>query len=95
MDAWDDLEEDRKNGTYNPILLQYGANSEASREIIRETMYASLGFALTAAEWMEFGVWTPIIENILTLGLPAMEEVVLSGQWRARKKRIIRSTGNE
>jgi hypothetical protein len=95
IDAWDDLEEDRKNGTYNPILLQYGSDKEVTREILQETMYASLGFAITAYRWMEFGVWTPIVENILTLGLPAMEEAVLSGEWRARKKRIIRRAGNE
>lgn len=95
IDAWDDLDEDRKNKTYNPILLQYGTDIGAAREILQETMYASLGFALTAFRWMEFGVWAPIIENILTLGLPAMEEVVLSGEWRARKKRIVRRAGDE
>lgn len=95
IDAWDDLVEDQKNKTYNPILLQYGNNIETAEMNLKETMYASLGFAVTAYRWMEFGVWAPIIENILTLGLPAMEEVVLSGEWRARKKRIIRRVGDE
>lgn len=95
IDAWDDLEEDHQNGTYNPILLQYGTDLETARRVLQETMYTSLGFAVTAYQWMDSGVWTPIIENILTLGLPAMEEVVLSGEWKARKKRIIRRVGDE
>jgi len=95
IDAWDDLEDDRKSGNYNPILLQYGDKLEQGKAELQETMYASLGFAVTSFQWMELGVWTPIVEHILTLGLPAMEEVVLSGAWRARKKRIIRRAGDE
>lgn len=95
IDAWDDLEEDQKNEAYNPILIQYGTDIKSAQEIIRETLYASLGFVATAFGWMELGVWTPIIDNIITLGLPAMEEVVLSGDWRARKKRIIRRAHDE
>ena len=95
VDAWDDMEEDRAEGNYNPILLRYGADLDEAKTQMQDTMYASLGMAQGAFSWMDFGVWTPILENILTLGLPAMEEAVLSGQWRARKKQIIRRAGDE
>lgn len=95
IDAWDDLAEDRKNHNYNPILLQCYSDEQQCRQSLEETMSASLDFAQSAFQWMEFGVWAPIIENIVTLGLPAMEEVVLSGEWKARKKRIIRRAGDD
>ncbi len=87
IDAWDDLEEDKKSGNYNPILARYGGDLEAGKNTIAETMYASLGFAQEAAAWLDFGLWQPVIDNILTLGLPAMEEAVLSGAWKNRRKR--------
>ena len=95
LDAWDDLEEDRKNGTYNPVLAQFGEEATDYEEDLRETMSASLGFILSSRQWLEFGTWSPIIDNIITLGLPAMEDVVLSGQWRQRKKQIIRRINHE
>lgn len=95
LDAWDDLEEDRKSGSYNPILSQFGGYAEDCEESIRETLSTSLGLMLSSRQWLEFGIWSPIIDNIITLGLPAMEDVVLSGQWRQRKKRIIRRTNHE
>ncbi|MBP1758359.1 MAG: hypothetical protein H6Q61_608 [Firmicutes bacterium] len=86
VDAWDDLEEDLKHGNYNPLLSRYGEAVYENRETVRETMYASLGLAQGAYEWLDCGVWSPILENILTLGLPAMEEAVLSGEWKTQKK---------
>ena len=66
-----------------------GEEVHENREAVRETMYASLGLAQSAYEWLDCGVWSPILENILTLGLPGMEEAVLSGEWKTRKKPCI------
>ncbi len=86
VDAWDDLEEDQRRGNYNPLLAHFGEGAREHRETVRETMYASLGLAQGAYEWLDCGAWSPILENILTLGLPGMEEAVLSGEWKTRKK---------
>ena len=86
VDAWDDLEEDRRGGSYNPLLARFGGETHEYRETVRETMYVSLGLAQGAYDWLDCGVWSPILENILTLGLPGMEEAVLSGEWKTQKK---------
>lgn len=93
IDAWDDLEDDRKSGSYNPILLCGLADTEVGKQDMSDTLAASMGLAQGAYAWMEFGAWAPVIENILTLGLPAMQEAVLSGQSRQGEKRCIRRSG--
>jgi len=95
IDALDDLEEDRKSGSYNPILLQGLGDTEEGKRALQDTMSASIGMALTAYQWMELQTFSPIIENILTLGLPGMQEAVLTGARKAKKKRIIRRTTDE
>ena len=95
IDAWDDLEEDRKSGGYNPILLQGYAESAEGTANLQETMAASLALAQSSYFWMDTGVWSPVIENILNLGLPAMQEAVLTGVWKSEKKRIIRRAKHE
>ncbi len=93
IDAWDDLREDQKNGTYNPILAAYGPAAQENREQLRETLYTSLGMVGEAADWLEFGPWKPIVENIIALGLPAIQEAVLSGEWKQAKQK--RSNADE
>ena len=91
IDAWDDLEDDRKSGSYNPILACYGAEAQDAREALGQTLYASLGMADEAAEWLEFGPWAALVENIMVLGLPAVQEAVLSGEWKNAKKQRSKS----
>lgn len=90
LDAWDDLEDDRKSGSYNPILLTGLADTQEGKRQMADTLAASMGLAQSAYEWMDFGAWAPVIENILQLGLPGMQEAVLSGQKRQDEKRCIR-----
>ncbi len=40
----------------------------------------------SAANLMELGHWTPIVENILYLGLPAVQRAVLDGQWKEMRQ---------
>ncbi len=94
IDAWDDLEDDRKHGAYNPILLR-GDDAEEGKLALQETLSASLAAAADAAGWQEFGVWTPLVENIISLGLPAMQDAVLRGLRQSDKKRNIRRSNNE
>lgn len=94
IDAWDDLEDDRKHGAYNPILMR-GDDTEKGKQALQETLSASLAAASDAAHWQEFGVWTPLVENIVSLGLPAMQDAVLRGLRQSDKKRNIRRSNNE
>lgn len=94
-DAWDDLAEDRKEGTYNPLLARYGGQAEEARASLRETMHVSLGLADTAFSLLDWGRWEPLLGHILHTGLPAVEEAVFTGQWKQRKKRNHRSHDNQ
>lgn len=85
-DAWDDLEKDRKEGTYNPLLARFGEEAESSRDMVRETLHASLGVACTALALLDWGTREEILSHILGTGLPAVEEAVFTGQWKKRKK---------
>lgn len=84
-DAWDDLAEDREAGNYNPLLARYGDQAEQHQAALRETMHISLGLANTAYALLDWGVWEPLLGHILTIGLPAVEEAVFTGQWKQAK----------
>ena len=86
VDAWDDLEEDRAAGRYNPLLLRFPDGPEAHREEVRLTLGHSLNLALSAYHLTDAGPWNGVVLNILCLGLPMVEEAVFTGQWRQRKK---------
>ena len=68
MDATDDYEDDLKRGRFNPFAHCGGE----PRELVRATS------AELARAWEEMEVrrFRPILENILTLGLAAMEQRV-------------------
>ena len=84
-DAWDDLAKDREAGQYNPLLARYGDQAEQHQAALRETMHVSLGLANTAYALLDWGVWEPLLGHILTIGLPAVEEAVFTGQWKQAK----------
>ena len=94
-DAWDDLEEDRRRGNYNPLLVLYGDEAVSRGESLRETMHASLGVAGTALALLDWGSWTPLLAHVLGTGLPAVDEAVFSGQWKNRRKRSRRGPGGQ
>lgn len=86
-DAWDDLAEDREKGNYNPLLARYGAQAPEAGESLRETMHVSLGLAKTAFALLDWGAWEPLLDHILSTGLPAVEEAVFTGQWKKRRNK--------
>ena len=83
VDAWDDLEEDRRRGGYNPISARFPGQEEANRDYLRTTLRHSLNLARSAGALLELGHWQGTVENILYLGLPAVEELVFTGRWKA------------
>lgn len=87
LDALDDLGEDVRAGRYNPIRLRWGDRpDEAALEEIRGTLNLSQRMAVSALELLEKDNNTPITENILMLGLPAVTNLVFGGEWKNKKK---------
>ena len=87
VDARDDMEEDRAAGRYNPVIARFGPQGDD--ENLRRTLDHSLGLMGAALQLGEFGCRTPILENILYLGLPMVQRAVFDGSWREIKKQKI------
>ena len=83
VDAWDDLAEDRRQGGYNPISARFPNSEAENKDYLRTTLHHSLNLARSAGALLELGHWQGTVENILYLGLPAVEELVFTGQWQA------------
>lgn len=87
LDAWDDLEEDRRSGAYNPIALRFPGAELDQKDYLRTTLRHSRNLASSALGLLELGQWEGIVYNIVYLGLPAVEELVFSGRWSGMKKK--------
>ncbi len=86
VDAWDDLQEDRKAGRYNPLDARFDGKAAEERDYVETTMTHSVRLVCSAFQLMEFGVWTPIVENVFYRGLPTVQSAVLDGRWRELRK---------
>ena len=102
MDAWDDLGEDIKYGRYNPLDARFQGRATEEKEYLNTTAVHSVRLAGAAANLMELGSWAPSVENVLYLGLPAVQSAVLDGSWREMRKtrrrpheRSLRSAGRQ
>ncbi len=87
IDARDDLEEDRKNGAYNPLALRFG--EEGDDAWLNTTLNHSLNMARSAIAMLDFGCRGAVIENIFYLGLPMIQRAVFDGSWSRMKKQKI------
>lgn len=91
IDAWDDLEDDLRTGSYNPFLCRYALTakpeegSEAA-EAAALTLTHSLHLAWSAAQLLELGQDEGLVENILLGGLPLVQRLVFSGKWKEQRK---------
>lgn len=96
MDTADDLEDDLKNGSYNPIALSKGLDTadkvkiRLARETVGSMLNASLAECKAAYELLSIRRFDGILRNVLEWGIPAMQKHVLSGE---RKKRPSRRSG--
>lgn len=86
VDTWDDLEKDREGGQYNPLPLRWPDGPKEHEAEMRRTLEGSLDLAVSAYNLMELGCWSPILGNILCIGLPAIEEAVFRGLWKKKNK---------
>ena len=87
IDARDDLEQDRKNGAYNPLDLRFGP--EGDDALLNTTLEHSLNMARSALSMLDFGCRGAIIDNIFYLGLPMIQRAVFDGSWSQMKKQKI------
>ena len=86
IDAADDLEKDAASGNYNPVALRYGLTDgkwdEESRRAFARTLDHSIHMIATAFELWDFGVWRPLLESTVYIGLFAVGRAVLEGTFR-------------
>lgn len=85
IDGWDDRAEDEARGRYNPLTARFGGAPDA--EYVAATMTHSLNLARSAFELLPRTRWSPILENILYLGLPQVQALVLAGKWNHNEDR--------
>ncbi len=96
MDVADDLEDDLKNGSYNPMALSQGENTadkewlHSARESVGWMLNASLAECRAAYELLAVRRLDGVLRNVLEWGIPAMQKFVLSGE---RKKRPSHRSG--
>lgn len=75
-DAADDMEKDKKSGSYNVLLAQDLPPDEINGKITA-TLNMCIGEAASAAELLEFKRYGDIIRNIIYLGLTQTQRGVL------------------
>lgn len=89
-DAWDDLEEDLKTGSYNPIVRRFGVTeapaSDEVREAVGRTLRLSASAMMADFELLPKTYWEPILRNIIFEGIPDMIEKILIGEWNTAEK---------
>ncbi len=94
VDAVDDLEEDAREGNYNPVALRF-PDASNREETLRVSLSGSLSLCRGAFELLPGTAWSEIVANILYLGLPMVENAVFSGQWKEMKKKTFRRIEHE
>lgn len=87
VDARDDLEEDLRCGSYNPLVLRYGA--DACDEPLGLTLNHSMNLMRSACVLMDLGRQEELVHNVLFVGLPLIQNAVFNGRWKQMKKQKI------
>lgn len=93
VDARDDFDEDMQDENYNPLRYRYGENGDDAQ--LQITLENSMNLSRSAFHLLSLGERGDIIENILYLGIPATQNVVFRGQWKAIQKQKIWRTRYE
>lgn len=86
MDAADDLEEDCKEGKFNPFLVRFGLAEKRTltaeelrraEEACNEALNATAAQMLPPLQLITLHRFAPIIENVAELGLPELQREIL------------------
>lgn len=90
LDAVDDLAEDVKSDSYNPLRYRFhpegGKLAAADEAELRISMQHSHNAISAALSLLPENVYSGIISNTVYLGLPAVTQAVFSGTWKASPK---------
>jgi len=88
IDAYDDLEQDRQSGNFNPLTTRFQVGEDGlcgpDRDWLKTTLHHSANLITSAYNLLPEGAWRGILENMIYLGFPAVTESVLQGQFRRR-----------
>lgn len=89
LDAVDDLAEDFLNGRYNPLRYRFelkeGRLDESQQREVRGTLDISRQSAERALSLRAADDWQSILENIVSLGLPMVTDLVFEGKWNRKQ----------
>ena len=90
LDAVNDLPEDFADERYNPLVYRFSKKDAVltpeEKESVLNTLQLSENILLSAYALLPEGTWSPIIQNILFEGLPAVSGLVMNGKWREIRK---------
>lgn len=93
IDARDDLEDDLKTGSYNPVALRF--DSSDRDKCLSVTLDHSINLMIAAAALLDLGKHETLVQNILQYGLPLVQRAVLNGEWSKMKKQKIWSKNHD
>ena len=89
LDAADDLAEDIRSGSYNPLRLRFepvdGRLTAEDERTLRASQQHSHNALAGAYALLEENPYSGILSNTVYLGLPAVTQAVFSGTWKAPK----------
>lgn len=83
IDARDDYEDDVKKGRYNPLVHRY--SGEIDQEALCVTLNHSRYLALSALDFLDLPLRGQLLENILDVGMSAVQDSVLQDRWKTEK----------
>ena len=90
MDAADDLADDLRTGSYNPLTLRFpledGTLTAEGRQQFAATLDGSVRAMAAAFELADFGVYTPVIRATVYEGLYLVGAAVLNGTFHRRRR---------
>ncbi len=90
VDAADDLADDLRSGSYNPLALRFpqenGALTPEGRQQLAATLDGSVRAMAAAFELADFGVYTPVIRATVYEGLYLVGAAVLNGTFHRRRR---------
>ena len=85
VDAADDLADDWKSGSYNPLRFRYsltdGVLPPEEKTALAQTLDMSIRQMAAAYELWDFGVWKPILDAVFYAGLYSVGNAVLEGKF--------------
>ncbi|MBQ9133374.1 MAG: hypothetical protein IJX64_02445 [Clostridia bacterium] len=89
VDAADDMDEDAKRGGYNPFLLLYGGKmDDEQRRYAAMAMQYDLSAAAAALDLADKSSLSPILQNIIYLGMPAAAEKAVREKEKHEQKSV-------